>query len=177
MTKSRFMTVAAVAGLVAMLMAFDASAQRGGKGRGRGMSGLGYGAAALDLSTDQKAKIEKLRSQMMKDLAPITAKLDELRRQMQKLWAADQPSEKKIMAKQREMDKYRQKIRERRMQFRLDVFAVLTDEQRKRLNEFRKARPGRGGRGGRGGGFGFDCDLGGFGCGQGRGRGRGRGDW
>jgi len=156
MKRGEYVTFAVVAGLVAFLVAFDASAQRGGKGRGRGMSGLGYGAvAAIDLSADQEAKIEKLRAQMMEDLVPITAKLDDLRRQMQKLWSADQPSEKKIMAKHREMDKYRQKIRERRMQFRLDVYSVLTVQQRKKLNEFRMARPGGGGRGGRGGGFGY----------------------
>jgi Spy/CpxP family protein refolding chaperone len=120
---------------------------------------------------------------MIKDLAPTKAKLGELREQMRVLWAADNPSKKKIMAKHAEMDKYRDKIRARRVQFRFDVLGVLTADQKAKLKQL-KARRGdrrgkRGGRGGGGGGFGMyaDQEAGDFGYdGINRGKGRGRGN-
>jgi Spy/CpxP family protein refolding chaperone len=148
MTKSKYMTIAAVAGLLTMLMAFDATA---GRGRGRGRGGQGFGkriAAALELTTEQKTKIQKLKGQMIEDLASTRAKLDQLRGELRDLWAADKPSKKKIMAKHSEMDQHRDKVRERRVQFRLDVLDVLTTEQKAKLKELRARRQGRGNRGG-----------------------------
>ena len=175
-TNTKYFTVAALAGLVAFLMAADASA---GRGRGRGMKGLGGRIArALDLTTDQKVEIQKLKAQMIEDLAPTKAKLGELRAEMHELWKADNPSKKKIMAKHAEMDKHRNKIRARKVEFRLDVLSVLTPDQRAKLKQLAAKRgERRGKRGGRGGGGGrgmfvdsedpsFDNGI------QGRGKGR-----
>lgn len=179
MNKSKYIAVAAVAGMMAFLMAADASA---GRGRGKGKRGMGGRlAAALELTTEQKVEIQQLKGKMIEDLAPAKAKLGELRTQMQKLWEADNPSKKQIMAKHAEMDTQRNKIRARNVQFRLDVLNVLTPDQRAKLKQL-KAKHGkkRGKRGGRGGGGGRGLfldqasdDFGedGFGRGQGRGRG------
>jgi Spy/CpxP family protein refolding chaperone len=148
MTKSKYMTVAALAGLVAFLIAADASAGRG-RGRGdRGGAGLGKRMAAeLELTAAQKTEIQQLKGQMIKDLAPTKAKLDDLRGELRQLWAADKPSKKKIMAKHNEMDKYRDKVRERRVQFRIDVLGVLTADQRAKLAQLKDKRRGRPGKG------------------------------
>jgi Spy/CpxP family protein refolding chaperone len=143
------MTLAVVAGLVAFLMAADASA---GRGRGRGKHVLGKRvAAALELTAEQQVEIQKLRAQMIEDLAPAKAKLGELRGQLRQLWQADRPSKKKIMAKHAEMNTYRDKIREARVQFRIDVLGVLTPEQRAKMKELEARRGGKRGakRGGR----------------------------
>jgi protein CpxP len=138
MTKSKYAAIAALAGLVAFLMAADASA---GRGRGKGKRGMGgRAAAALELTTEQKVEIQKLRAQMIEDLAPTKAKLGELREQMRKLWKADNPSEKKIMAKHAEMDTYRTEIRARQVRFRIDVLNVLTPDQRAKLKELKAKR-------------------------------------
>lgn len=147
MTRSKYTAIAALAGLVAFLMAADASA---GRGRGKGKRGLGGRiAAALELTTEQKVEIQQLKAQMIEDLAPAKAKLGELRSEMHALWTADNPSEKKIMAKHAEMDTYRKKIRARQVQFRLDVLNLLTPDQRAKLKQL-KAKRGQGrGRGAR----------------------------
>ncbi|MBW2276208.1 MAG: periplasmic heavy metal sensor [Deltaproteobacteria bacterium] len=150
MNKSKYMTVAAVAGMVAFLMAADASA---GRGRGRGQRGLaGRLAAALELTAEQKIEIQKLKAQMIEELAPAKAELGELRDQMRKLWEADNPSKKKIMAVHAEMDTQRNKIRARKVEFRLDVLNLLTPDQRAKLKQL-KAKRGKQ-RGKRGGGRG-----------------------
>ena len=179
MKKSKYFAVATVAGMVAFLMAADASA---GRGRGKGKRGMGGRlAAAVELTTEQKVEIQKLKAKMIEELAPAKAKLGELRKQMRTLWEADNPSKKRIMAQHAEMDIQRNKIRARKVEFRIDVLNVLTVEQRTKLKQL-KAKRGkkRGKRGGRGGGGGkglfvdqtsdeFNDDV--VGRGQGRGRG------
>jgi Spy/CpxP family protein refolding chaperone len=138
MTKSKYAAVAMLAGLVALLMAADASA---GRGRGRGKRGAGMRAtAALELTAEQQVEIHKLRAQMIEDLAPAKAKLGQLRGELRALWQADQPSKKKIIAKQAEMNAYRDKIRARKIEFRIDVLNLLTPEQRAKMNELKVKR-------------------------------------
>lgn len=151
MTKSKYTAIAALAGLVAFLMAADASA---GRGRGRGKRGAGARvAAALELTAEQQVEIQKLKAQMIEDLAPAKAKLTELRTEMHALWTADSPSEKKIMAKHAEMDKYRKQIRARQVKFRIDVLSVLTAEQRAKFKQL-KANRGKRAKGAKRGGRG-----------------------
>jgi len=154
MTRSKFFAIAAVASAVAFLMAFDASA---GRGRGQGRRGtVQRMTAALELTAEQQVAIQKLRAELIEDLAPAKAKLTALREQMRALWQADNPNEKKILAKHAEMDTYRKQIRDRQIEFRLDVLGVLTVEQRAKLQQLKADRGAdrTGKRGGKRGGQG-----------------------
>ena len=160
MNKSKYMAVAAVAGVVAFLMAADATA-----GRGRGASRRGFGkqmAATLELTNEQQVEIQQLRARMIEDLAPARARLGQLRAEMRELWQADKPSQQAIMAKHAEMDTYRPKIRARKVELRLDALNVLTPDQRAKLKQLKAKRGNkrgkRGGRGGGGGGMGVFVD-------------------
>ncbi|MFH1811457.1 MAG: Spy/CpxP family protein refolding chaperone [Pseudomonadota bacterium] len=159
MKMTRMMTLA-VFGLGALLLATTAEA-RGPRGQGRGGHGGKGGMGPqmleqLDLSNEQRTQIEKSQLAMRQDLVDIKAQLREKKDQLRDLWLADNPSEKSILAKHKEMDPLRNKIRERKIKHRLEVHKILTPDQRAKLGELAKKR-GKGPGGPRGpGGPGFD---------------------
>jgi Spy/CpxP family protein refolding chaperone len=152
-------------GAAALLLSSPAWAEElsgpGGPGPGGGGGWTG-GLKALDLSVDQVRRIAELRADMVAKVAPLRAQLEVKRVELHALWLADQPSRQAILAKQREADGVRTKIRTASTDFRLAVLGVLTAEQRTRLQTLMRERPAWG-RGGPGRGWG-----------RGRGPGRGR---
>jgi Spy/CpxP family protein refolding chaperone len=159
-------TTLAVLGLGALLVAGAAQA-RGPGGPSRGGRGDGLGPHVLeqlDLSNEQRTAIEKSRLAMQQDLVDVKAQLREKKDQLRELWLQDNPSEKSILAKHKEMEPLQTKIRERKIKHRLEVHKILTPEQRTKLRELAKERgKGRGmgrgmGPGGRGGMGGPDGD-------------------
>jgi Spy/CpxP family protein refolding chaperone len=100
---------------------------------------------------------------MQQDLVDVKAQLREKKDQLRELWLQDSPSEKSILAKHKEMEPLRAKIRERQIKHRLEVHKLLTPEQRTKLRELADERgkgrgmgrgKGRGGPGGPGAGMG-----------------------
>jgi Spy/CpxP family protein refolding chaperone len=115
-----------------------------------GCSGCTFGPKMLskfNLSTEQQAKVNALQDKMDKDNKPTIKKLDALRAGMQKLWLADKPSEKFILKQQAKMAPHREKLRKRRVRFKLDVFALLNPEQKAQFKEHVKSRKGKAGKG------------------------------
>jgi Spy/CpxP family protein refolding chaperone len=111
--------------------------------------------AELDLSTAQQEQIAALRSTMEEQTAQTREALDEKRSEMHALWSAETPDRDAILAKQVEMDELRRELRTAHIDFRLAVRALLTPEQRAKLDATRgRGRGGRHGRGGRGPGAG-----------------------
>jgi Spy/CpxP family protein refolding chaperone len=104
-------------------------------------------AAALGLTDQQKAEIKQMRAEMKEDTAPIRKQLKERRQELHKLWSADRPSAKKIIAKHAEMDPLRAEMRAYRVRLRIAMRDVLTADQLKRWKELKGKRKGRRGRG------------------------------
>jgi Spy/CpxP family protein refolding chaperone len=124
----------------------------GGKQWKKGCDGSGciFGTRMLskfNLSTEQQAKVNALQDKMDKDNKPMIKKLDALRAGMQKLWLADKPSEKSILKQQAKMAPLREKLRKRRVRFKLDVFALLNPEQKAQFKEYVKSRKDKAGKG------------------------------
>ena len=135
--------------------------------------------ARLGLTEEQQDRILELEEAMFSDLEPVIQKLEEKRERMRKLWSATSPDKRQIINMQREMEPLRQKIRERRVDFRLEVIKLLTPTQRNLLTTNMKSGRaysgmGRGGPFGRGRGWGYRRGYGRGGC-RGFGRGYGRG--
>ncbi len=147
-----------VMGLFLLMTATEALAHCGKCGRGGGRqvrqdgdrSGCTFGprmTEQLKLTTEQQNKVDALRDKMDKDNEPVIKKLDALRSEMRKLWLADKPSGKAILKQQKKMTPLREKLRTRRVRFKLDALALLSPEQKAQFKDFvksRKDRPGRG---------------------------------
>jgi Spy/CpxP family protein refolding chaperone len=163
----RYSILAGLIGLLLVLGASEAAAQRG-QGRGGGWrsggGGDGFGpgmSATLNLSDQQRGEIERLRNEMYEDNKPVLDSLDSLRAQMQKLWALENPDENEIAALHNKMDPLRKELRERKTQFRLEVLDLLNSKQRAAYRNL----VGKGG-----------CMYGAPGRGRGRRHGKGRGN-
>jgi zinc resistance-associated protein len=140
---------------VIIVTAFAASAFAFGPGSGRGHGGGpydGYDPAVLsqlNLTADQTTKINAFREAFLKDTKPLQDKMFSKRGDLKLLWLQQNPDQEKILAVQKEIRTLRDQIQEKRDLYRLNVYTVLTPEQKQKSKSY---GPGRGfGHGMRGG--------------------------
>ncbi len=153
----RTLLISTLVGLIAVLGATTVYAGPGRHGHGKhGHMMCPKMMEKLGLNAKQKEEIKTLRAEMKEETKATREQLNGLREQLHTLWAEDLPDETAILDLQRRMDPLRDQLRERKIQFKLDMLRVLTKEQRK---TFREAKKGNG-----------------KGC-PGRGRGHGKGHW
>ncbi|MDD2671539.1 MAG: Spy/CpxP family protein refolding chaperone [Syntrophales bacterium] len=145
-------------------LAFHGKGRRGGPYAGSGVCGNPAAMQGLNLSADQKAKIEALRTAHLKEVKPLRDKLFSRSGDLKILWLEKNPNQEKITSMQKEIRALRDQIQDKRTSHHFEVMKVLTPEQQEK---FRTACM-RGGKGGRGPGQGM-----GRGPGQGMGRGMG----
>ena len=124
-----------------------------GPGPGRGMM------ARLDLSAAQLEQVTALRATMEETTSETRDALDERRSEMHDLWMADAPDRAAILAKHAEMDELRRDLRIAKIDFKLAVHALLTPDQRARLDATPDGKRGRRGQR-RGGGPGWGAGAG-----------------
>jgi Spy/CpxP family protein refolding chaperone len=125
--------------------------QRGGYGPGMGMmggGGMGYGMMGgglgpiwtLDLSDEQRGKINKIQDELHKKNWDTQGKIIEEGAKLRDLYAADTPDPKKISAVyERVFALKRQKI-EASIDAHNRMRAVLTKEQQEQLKQWRRGR-------------------------------------
>lgn len=133
---------------------------RGGRGPGYGncQSGDLQGLAALNLTTDQEAKIKSLSEAQLKEAKPIQDKMFSKRGELKLLWLQQNPDKEKIVAVQKEIRSLRDQLQDKQTNHRLAVLKVLTPEQQTKVQAFGAGR-------GFGHGKGFAAGPGGGGCG------------
>ncbi len=83
-----------------------------------------------DLSDDQIAKIKAYRLEMMKEVTPLKAQIKEKKAHLQVLSIAEEPDMKAINATIDEISKLQAKLMKTMAQFRQNVRAILTVDQR-----------------------------------------------
>ncbi len=153
---------------VIIALAFVATPSIAGKGRGRGMGyGSGDGAPGfkgdrferrgerglrwlkhLDLTAEQKTRIDALKADSGKTTEPLLEEVRTLRQQMRAAWQADSPNEGTLLSLHRRIHEIQGKLAEERIQLRLDILAVLTPAQRAEIKSLRAQRgKHRGGKG------------------------------
>jgi len=107
-----------------------------GAGRGHG-NGPGYYRdatwAKLNLSDEQKTKIEALQMAYQKEIRPISEKISDKSVALRRLWLQANPDKDKITAIQKEVRTLRDTMQDKVTAMKLEIRKVLTPEQNEKL--------------------------------------------
>ena len=141
--KKLVMTLFAV--IVVIAFAASALAFRQGWGRGNGLKPYdGFDPAVLsqlNLTAEQATEINFFRDTFLKDTNRLRDVMFSKRDDLRLLWLQQSPDQEKILAMQKEVSVLRNQIKEKRDVYRLNVYNVLTPEQKEKLKSY---GPGRG---------------------------------
>lgn len=96
----------------------------------------------LNLSDEQKEALQKLHQLVLKDMKPLKDELRELEAHHQTLATADKPDGKKIDESIEKIGAVKTKIAKIQAKQQLEFRALLTEEQRMKL-DMAKERPGK----------------------------------
>jgi len=108
------------------------------------------GLNRLNLTEEQKAKIDALHLAHQKDVRPIREKMFDQSVELRRLWLQADPDRNKINAKQRDVRALRDQLEDKRTAYRFEVNKVLTPEQKEKLAAYGwNKKPGFGPRGGK----------------------------
>jgi Spy/CpxP family protein refolding chaperone len=108
--------------------------KQGGKdGKDFGREGRRSPFANLNLTEEQKGKIDAMRESLRKEMTPIRTDIFKKKMELGLLWMEDSPEGDKIKAKQKKIRDLRGKMEDRGTDFRLSVNGILTPEQRAEL--------------------------------------------
>ncbi|MCP4601622.1 MAG: Spy/CpxP family protein refolding chaperone [Proteobacteria bacterium] len=131
-------------GIVALMLSVLVTSTALAKSRSRGRSHHKMRGdkilAKLDLTPEQKEKVAQLKEEMQRELKSVTTKKRKLGDQMHTLWTTYPVDKERILAMHRKIASLHQEIRERRIEFRIDVLATLTPEQLEKRTELMEAR-------------------------------------
>ena len=119
----------------------------------RNDGGCGYcndaGLRRLNLTDEQKTKIEALTAANQKEIRPIREKMFDKSVALRRLWLQPDPDKDKIIALQKEVRTLRDQVQDKSTLLRFEIRKVLTPEQKEKLASFGWGRgPGFGPRGG-----------------------------
>ena len=156
MKKLMFTVIAIGLGLLLVAPSFafgprDEKSQKPRYGNPDGAS-RGYcsqpGMSKLDLTDEQKTKIEAMHLAYQKDTRPIREKMFDKSVELRRLWSQVNPDKKKIEGKQKEVRALRDQLEDKQTAFRLEVNKVLTPEQKEKMAAYGWGKkPGFGTRG------------------------------
>ena len=106
-----------------------------GPGVGHGPCARGdfQGPAGVDLTTDQKVKLDELREARFKDIKPLREKMVTKRDELRNLWLEKSPDQERILAAQKEMRAVRDQMQDKMTAYRLDALKILTSEQQEKI--------------------------------------------
>lgn len=147
------LTLTLMAISIGLLLSVPAFAFGPGSGCGQG-GGMGqgyYGNAGfnkLNLTDEQKTKIESLQAALQKEIAPLREKIFDKSVELRRLWLKADLDKEKITAVQKEVRVLRDEIQDKVTAKLLEMSKVLTPEQREKLANSRWGRGGFGPRGG-----------------------------
>lgn len=130
--KKLTLTLTAVA--VGLLLTSQAFAWGPGFGKGRGYGPCrDAGLERLNLTDDQKAKIESLRDANFKATKTTREKIFDKSVELRRLWLQANPDKNKIAAAQKELRTLRNEMEDKTTTLQLEVRKVLTPEQNEKL--------------------------------------------
>lgn len=144
--KKLTLTLTAVA--LGLLLTSQAFAWGPGSGKGGGCC-REAGLEGLNLTDEQKTKIDALRDANDKATKPLREKIFDKSVELRRLWLEPKPDKDKITAAQKELRTLRNEMEDSVTALRLEIRKVLTPEQNEKLANSRWGRgSGFGPRGG-----------------------------
>ena len=164
--------IVAILAVALLVTAGVAMAQGWGRGAGYGPGeyGPGHGPrgawAGLNLTPEQKQKMQALQEKFLKENLPLRNEMQIKQLELRTLWAQSNPDEEKILSKQKEINALRAQLQEKGTKNRLEMRKILTPEQQAQLGAYGPGfGMGYGMKGGMmGGGFGPGRGMGYGGC-------------
>lgn len=129
------MTILTIVLFIAMIGS-PALAQRDSGGRGPCGGGEFAKVPGLNLTAEQKAEINKLRTAHLKDIKPLKDTLYSKRGDLRLLWREKNPDQEKITATMKEVRTLRDQIQDKSMDHLWAVYKILTPEQRETLRNY-----------------------------------------
>ena len=135
------LVVAVVIPIVAVAWALPSDAHRGKRGWKKARKAP---MEALELSTEQRTKLESLNLERSKQMAQLRADLKVARLDLRAAMRQDNPDPAEVKARVAAVNKARSLILESKVNHRLKVNSVLTPEQRNKLRDVRRDRSKRG---------------------------------
>lgn len=148
--KKLMLTIGSI--LFAMAVSTNLMAWEYGRGRahmmperGRQPEGIYALYGKLNLTADQKARIETLRNAHLQDIKPLRDQMFSKSGDLKLLWLQTNPDKEKILAVQKDIRAIRDKMQDKAVAHRVDVFNILTPEQQEKARTFSGGhRPGPG---------------------------------
>ena len=90
----------------------------------------------LHLTDEQKTKLRALREAHLKDVKPLQDKLFSKRGDLRLLWLQAKPDKDKIVALQKEIREIKGQMEDKMTGYHVDIFNVLTPDQRDKVERF-----------------------------------------
>lgn len=130
--KKLTLTLMAVA--IGLLMSVPAFAFGPGYGAGYG-SGYRHDAnwAKVNLTDEQKTKIEALQTAYQKEIRPVREKMFDKSVALRRMWLQANPDKDKILTLQKEVRTLRDQLEDKATAHKLEIRKVLTPEQQEKL--------------------------------------------
>lgn len=123
--------------IVAMvLMAPNARGFHADCGMGPGTAMDEYLASILNLTEEQKVRIQAKQEAFHAEVNPLRDKLFSKKMELRGLWAQGIPDHTKLVAKQREVEAIQNRIQEMTARHRLECRGLLSSEQQEALATF-----------------------------------------
>jgi len=100
--------------------------------------------AQLNLTAEQKQKMDQIRADFLAKTATLRADLEAKRTEFEALWFAKDLDENQILAKAAEIAKIQPQLSDYRLRQRIAMFKILTPEQRKLMLDSPHFKGGKG---------------------------------
>jgi Spy/CpxP family protein refolding chaperone len=107
-----------------------------GMGGMQGGCGLGINPncpANVNLTDDQQAQFQSRHDAFVAEISPLRDELFSKKMELRELWAAEDPSQVKITAKQQEIRELQAQMQEKATEYQLECRQMLTPEQREKM--------------------------------------------
>lgn len=142
--KLRMSVAVCVLAVIAAAPAMAHREMRAGYGSGPGNVEDIAEERGLDLTAEQREKINTLREAHLKDIKPLQNQLYVKSRELKDLWLAKTPDRESILDLQKEVQALRNQLMDKLTTYRLDAWQLLTPEQQAKVRPYGpERRPAR----------------------------------